>query len=73
MINYNNLTISQLLDLLAKKTKQLSEFIAHRQFKNEEYLECRSEITKIQKTIEQKQKDSGDVSKMNTGGFNIAI
>jgi hypothetical protein len=73
MINYNNLTLPQLFDLLAKKTKRLSEFIAQRQFKNEDYLDCRDEIREIQKTIGQKQKDCGDVSKMNSDGFNIAI
>ena len=63
MITYDNLTLTELFDLLAKKTDRLSELIANHQFQNEEYLECSHAIKEIQDAIQQKQKLSGQSSK----------
>ena len=75
MINYNNLLLPELLDLLAIKTKRLSEFIANRQFEGEEYTGCRNEIREIQLAILEKQKNAEPptISGLNSDRFNIAI
>jgi len=56
-MNYTDLPLHELIDLLPTKTKRMLGLMSNGQFQqSKEYLECRKDIEEIQKIILQKKK-----------------